>query len=105
MAGPGTIISKLVIGFDTVLFWIVAAYVFLKPFRDLFYIPVLLMMLGFLVAGVSYEETRDRQGSLTGGIIVLLSGVGYLWYEIAYIQITIPGAVIITIGAIVFFTH
>ena len=105
MAGPATIISKVVIGLDTVLFWIVAAYVYLKPFRDLFYIPILLMLLGFLVAGISYDEKKDRQNSLTGGIILLLAGVGYLWYEIAFVLITIPGPIIITIGAIVFSTH
>ena len=101
-SSPASIIAKIIVGLDIIYFWYVAQYVFLKSVREQFPFPVIIMILGIAIGAAGYEKDKSSQGALTGGIIVMISGMFYLWQEIANMEVTIPGFVIIIVGVIIF---
>ena len=101
----GMLFSKVTVGLNLIYFWYIAAYAFKKSVRPHIIFPILIMAFGLLYGAGAYEKGKSRRGPLTFGIVVIINGMFILWQEVFSGAVTLPGAIIITVGAIIFMFH
>jgi len=108
-------ISNLIIGIS-ILFLAIITWVLNSPtLLSLFYIPFFLLIIGFIMALLSYNEEKVKKNYFKLGILLIFLGMNFIWIQIYYqiwflviiisvpIYIPIIGLLILLIGAILFF--
>ena len=97
------IISNIIIGisvFLTVLIGWLRTSVIL---RNLFYIPFFLLLIGFLMALLSYNEKKIKKNYFKLGILLIFLGLNCTWFQIHISTLPVIGFAILVVGALLFF--
>jgi hypothetical protein len=89
----GKIASKIVVIISAIIFWVIGLNSQLSNFRDFFYIPFLLLFLGFFLGLISYNGSRDDRGKFAMGIIGLVFAYNFLWNMIYWYIAPLSGPI------------
>ncbi len=102
---PGYIrgLSNIIIGISIFLFVLIGWLADDPAFRNSFYIPFLLLLIGFIMALLSYNERKIKKNYFKLGVLLIFLGCNCIWFQIYINTIPVIGFVIIVVGAILFF--
>ncbi len=93
--------SKIVIGIATIFFILVGW--FGPLFQGLFYIPFLLLIVGFLIALSSYNKIKIKPIRFKLGFLLMFIGMNFTWFLIYIDILPSPGLITLIIGVGLFF--
>lgn len=95
--------SNIAIGASIFLLAIIGWEANVPSFRNLFFIPFLLLIIGFIMALMSYNEKKIKKNYFKGGILLIFLGLNCIWFQIYMSTIPVIGFAVLFVGAILFF--
>ena len=98
-----SIMSRIVIGISVFLFVLIGWLANVPPFNNIFYIPFLLLLIGFIIALMSYDEKKIKKSYFKLGFLLIFLGSNCIWFQIYISTIPIIGFAITVVGSVLFF--
>ncbi|MHA1264600.1 MAG: PH domain-containing protein [Candidatus Helarchaeota archaeon] len=95
-------ISKVIIGISTAFFIIIEWFYIYPNIRDMFYIPFLLLIIGFLIGVMGYNKKNLNPVQFKLGFFLLFIGMNVMWFFLYINTLPLSGLIIIIIGAILY---
>ena len=96
------LISKILMGVSTVLFNMVYWFDIIPSIKNLFYIPFLLLLIGFTSGLVGYKQSEVKSRQFKWGILLMFIGMNVLWFLFYTEAFAFPGLIPIVIGAVLY---
>lgn len=95
--------SRILIGISAFIFVLIGWLREVPFFVNIFIIPFFLLIIGFILAVMSYNEKKIKKNYFKIGLLLIFLGSNGIWFQIYINTIPIIGFVIIVIGALLFF--
>ena len=96
-------ISKILMGASAVLFCMIYAFSSFESIRDLFYIPFLLLLIGFISGVLGYRASEVKSRQFKWGILLMFIGMNTLLVLFHFEAFAFPALIPLVLGAGLYF--